>query len=122
MNLTEILVPISMFASMFGILYIFFTTRSKERLAMIEKGIDANIFIQNNKAKAKRWVLKTGMLGLGIGLGLMIYTFMDLIFQFEGHIDEALIPSFMLLFGGAAFVLNFFLERKMDLDEKDDEE
>jgi len=33
----EILIPITMFAAIFGIFYVFLTTRNKERLSMIEK-------------------------------------------------------------------------------------
>lgn len=118
MQLTEILVPISMFAAIFGILYIFFTTRSKERLALIEKGADSKIFLSQGKAKAKRWILKIGMLAFGIGLGLSIYTFMDFIFQFEEETKQSLIPGIMLIFGGLAGILNYKYEQKLDLEEK----
>ena len=41
----EIFVPISMFAVIFGIVYLYLSTRNKERLALIEKGADATIFM-----------------------------------------------------------------------------
>ena len=42
----EILIPITMFAAIFGIVYLYFSTRNKERLALIEKGADASIFVK----------------------------------------------------------------------------
>ena len=36
----EFVVPVAMFACVFGILYVYFTTRNRERMAMIEKGAD----------------------------------------------------------------------------------
>ena len=40
----ELLIPISFFLVVFGIIYLYFSTRNKERLALIEKGADASIF------------------------------------------------------------------------------
>ena len=37
----EILIPISFFLAVFGVIYLFLSTRNKERLALIEKGADA---------------------------------------------------------------------------------
>ena len=36
----EILIPISLFLAIFGIIYLYLSTRNKERLALIEKGVD----------------------------------------------------------------------------------
>jgi hypothetical protein len=33
----EVLIPLILFGTLFGISYVFFTTRNKERLALIEK-------------------------------------------------------------------------------------
>jgi len=45
--LTGILVPISFFALVLGIVYL--AIRKKERMAMIEKGIDPSIFVTQKK-------------------------------------------------------------------------
>jgi len=39
-----VIVFIALFATVFGVTYVFFTTRNKERLAMIEKGVDSKLF------------------------------------------------------------------------------
>jgi hypothetical protein len=43
-NLVPIILFISMFGSAFGIVYVAITARNKERLALIEKGLDSSIF------------------------------------------------------------------------------
>lgn len=40
----EVAVLAVIFGTFFGIFYLFFSTRNKERLALIEKGADAKIF------------------------------------------------------------------------------
>jgi len=39
-----IVIPASLFLTIFGIVYLYFSTRNKERLALIEKGADASNF------------------------------------------------------------------------------
>ena len=41
----EILIPISLFLMIFGIIYLYYSTRNRERMALIEKGADASIFL-----------------------------------------------------------------------------
>ena len=40
----EVAVLAIIFGSIFGVFYLYFSTRNKERLALIEKGADAKIF------------------------------------------------------------------------------
>jgi hypothetical protein len=39
-----IVIPVSMFLMIFAIVYVYFTTRNKERMALIEKGADPKLF------------------------------------------------------------------------------
>ena len=41
--LAEVLAPMNVFATIFGVLFTFLTTRNRERLAMIEKDVDPTI-------------------------------------------------------------------------------
>ena len=50
--------------TIFGIMYLYITSKSKERLALIEKGMDPNL------AKSDFWV-QIGIIGGGAALGLM---------------------------------------------------
>ena len=39
-----VLVAILFFGTIFGIFYLYFTSRTRERLALIERGLDPNFF------------------------------------------------------------------------------
>jgi hypothetical protein len=45
----DLLIPISLFLAIFGVIYLFLSTRNKERLALIEKGADASIFMKGRQ-------------------------------------------------------------------------
>ncbi len=108
-----VIILIAMFASFFGIAYIFFTTRNKERMALIEKGADASLF---NTGKAgimnfswTRFSLKMGMFLMGIGLGIIAGGILDNI----GVLDEgAGYSSMIFFFGGLGLVLFYIIDRK----------
>ncbi len=64
-----IFVPIGFFLALFAILYVYWTTRTKERLALIEKGLDAGIF----KGECSQYaLLKWGIFLIAIGLGVVV--------------------------------------------------
>lgn len=103
---TEFLIPISLFAMMFGIVYVI--VRRKERLAMIEKGTDPSIFENGNKSPVS---LKWGMLFVGIGVGILL----GKIFAAYSCLgDEASMFSMICLFGGLSLVIFHFVERSME--------
>jgi len=51
--------------TIFGILYLYITSKTKERLALIERGMDPNL------AKSDFWV-QIGIIGGGAALGLIL--------------------------------------------------
>jgi hypothetical protein len=107
----DIIVPIAIFGTIFGILYVFFTTRNKERLALIEKGADASLFaspkrINNNKTFA----LKAGMFLVGIALGLLLG---NVIAETTRLKEEVAYFSMTFLCGGLSLIIFYFLEKKM---------
>lgn len=104
---------IALFATVFGILYVFYNTRNKERLALIEKGADASLFNTGKVRTQFGWgkiSLKLGMLLIGIGLGIIA----GAIFESAGVFpDEAAgYFSMIFIFGGLALVLFYLIERK----------
>lgn len=110
----EILIPISAFAMTFGIMYLFFSTRNRERLALIEKGADANIFSSNQGRSFNS--LRFGLLMVGLALGLFIGNVLATTTPLD---EDAMIFSMMFLFGGGALLASFAIERKL---RKQDEE
>lgn len=109
----EVLIAfLAFFATVFGIMYVYYTTRNKERLALIEKGADASLF--NTKEISTfswgKFSLKLGMLSMGIALGILVAALMSN----GGLLDEDVnYPSMIFLFGGLALVLFYFVDKKL---------
>ena len=102
----EILIPISLFASVVLILWLFLSTRNKERMALIEKGADANLF----KTKSKPFpTLKLGMFLVGIGLGILFGNIIAVSTSLE---EPTAYFSMIFLFAGSSLVTNHLLEKK----------
>lgn len=75
----EFLIPIACFAMIFGIVYVSVTSRHRQRMAMIEKGMDPSMI--GGKPEPFR-SLRNGMFLVAIGLGLLL-----------GHaLDSAMFP------------------------------
>ncbi len=105
---------IALFATVFGIMYLHYTTRNKERMALIEKGADASLFNTGKEGKPSySWgkvTLKIGMLLMGIGLGIIAGAICESAGLFPE--EETGYFSMIFLFGGLALVLFYLLDRK----------
>jgi hypothetical protein len=105
---------VALFATVFGIMYVFYTTRNKERMALIEKGADASLFNTGKEASAKsfgrsKFTLKIGMLFMGIAVGIIAGAILSNV----GILDEgAMYPSMIFFFGGLSLVLFYVIDRK----------
>ena len=111
------IVFIAFFASVFGIMYVFYSTRNKERLALIEKGVDANLFnIGKERQKFNiswgKFTLKLGMLLMGIAVGIITAALMA---QANILNEDALYFSMIFFFGGLSLVLFYIIDRKSKL-------
>ena len=108
--MVAILIPISFFAMVFGVVYLF----KKENLAMIEKGM-------NPKDKLFRPApfrsLKWGLLLLGAGMGLLIAFFIDMNLPYR--IEPAGIYfALIAMRGGLGLIGSYFVEKKHWYDKK----
>ena len=116
--MSEVIIVAIIFGAIFGVVYLFFSTRHKERLTLIEKGADANLFYQAKKKKTLPWItLKFGMLFVGVAVGTAIGVLLTS--SFSIYPEELFVLSMIFLFGGISLIWNFMLERK--LRKKDDE-
>ncbi|NVK51348.1 MAG: hypothetical protein HWD85_00325 [Flavobacteriaceae bacterium] len=113
----EVAVLIVIFGTFFGIFYLFFSTRNKERLALIEKGADASIFNLGQRQKgsssfAKVFILNVALLAMGIGLGVLLALIITSYTTLED--EEAIYPAMIFMCAGAALFVGFNMTKKLD--------
>jgi len=109
---------ISAFIVIFGIVYLFFSTRNKERMALIDKGADASIFVRGKREHAapvwKILILNLALLLMGIGAGIMIGG----ILRSNLNVDwDVAMPGSIFLMAGTGLLVGFFLTKKLDKEE-----
>lgn len=111
----EVLVFICLFLVLFGIAYLFYSTRNKERLALIEKGADASIFVKGASATAapvwKILILNLALLLMGIGSGIMIGGILASTFNVQKNIA---MPGSIFLMAGTGLLIGFFVTKTLD--------
>ena len=105
----EEITPIFIVGIIFGFTYgvIYLIVRRKERMAMMEKGADASIFV--SPAKITYSALKFGLLFIGMAIGLLLGAILDELTTLN---TEASYFSSVFLFGGIGLVLSHYLEKK----------
>tara|TARA_R110000787_G_scaffold55942_11_gene128878 strand:+ start:749 stop:1120 length:372 start_codon:yes stop_codon:yes gene_type:complete len=118
-GVTAIFVLIIIFGAIFGTFYLYFSTRNKERLALIEKGADATIFMKgrsDNKPAPfwKVFVLNLSVLLMGIGLGTLIAMILSSTLALNYEDAEAIYPGVIFLTAGAGLFVGFNLTKKLD--------
>jgi hypothetical protein len=112
-QLVPIVAIIGFFSSIMFIAYLYFNHKHKVRMALIESGRDASIFRQEND---RSQALKYGLVAVGLGLGLMVGSALETL-GFEEPLPQF---SMMLILGGAALLLYYFIEgRQKDESQRD---
>ncbi|NER16025.1 DUF6249 domain-containing protein [Spongiivirga citrea] len=106
-----IIIPI-FFAAVFGVFYLFITSRNKERMALIEKGADASIFYgkKGPLSSTRMIVLNLALLLVGIGGGIFVGGLMS---EYGGLEEEIAMPGAIFLFAGLGLFASFFLSKKV---------
>ena len=100
----EVIVPISVFAMVFGIVYI--GVRQKERMALIRTGGNAsNLDTKGNVLGSLKW----GMIFIGIGLGIIVGKIISSSTAME---EEAAFFSMICLFGGIALMIYYIVANR----------
>ena len=106
----EILIPLGFFAVVFASLYVYLTTRNKERLALIEKGASPELFKTKSNAGSEYGSFKLGLFLIGIALGIVAGYFL----QDAGMDEGPAYFSMIFLFGGIGLVVSFLLQGKFE--------
>lgn len=114
--MVAILIPISFFLAVFGMVYIYLATRNKERLALIEKGADASIFMRDKKTSSPMWkilLLNLALLLMAIGLGVFIASFL---YYNLGVDEDVAYPGTIFLMAGIGLFAGFYMTKNLDKD------
>lgn len=106
-----ILIPISIFSAIFGIAYLYFSTRNKERLALIEKGANASIFRKSGNSFQKIILLNLALLLIGVGIGIFIAL---LLVTYTSLDSGAIYPAMIFLMAGASLLLGYNMTKNID--------
>lgn len=102
---------LTFFGSLFGVLYFYFTTRNRERLALIEKNADPALFKVEPSNVFKKFSIKIGMLLMGGGFGVLVGNILTVSTRLE---EPVAYISMIFMFAGAGLILSYFFARKVD--------
>jgi len=111
----EVIIVALIFGAIFGVFYLYFSTRNKERLALIEKGADASIFVSaGRKSRIPLWKIFIPTLALVlIGVGIAIFISAALVYGL-GMEEDIAYPATIFTMAGVGLFAGFALTKKMD--------
>jgi len=118
----QIVVPIALFAMIFGIVFGIVYLKSRENMALIERGINPKDGQPRLYRQAGFLSLKFGLFLAGIGLGLIAAYIIDVIVLKHGvpgaHEDNSPAIYFALIAigGGLGLIISYFIEKKHAFD------
>jgi len=106
----DILIPLVVFATIFGVVYVIISARNRERMAMIEKGVNPKDFMIERRPNSYG-VVKWALLLAGIGFGLFIGSLLETYTSIQ---EEPAYFASALFFGGAGLFIAFLIAKKAE--------
>ena len=114
-TMEEVLILLVIFGAIFGIVLVVISARNRERMAMIEKGVNPKDFMVKEKRTVNTYgILKWALLLTGLGIGLFIGSLLD---EYTSLPDEPGYFAATLVFGGLGLILAFLIQKKADSKE-----
>jgi hypothetical protein len=114
MHFSEALIPIFMFAALFGVFYLYITARHKERMSLIEKGADASLFYASKNKPIRgvfsMWTLKLALFLIGVGFGVLVGNILAVTTGLE---EAVCYLTSILVFGGSGLLVYYLYEKNM---------
>ena len=118
----EAVVFLILFGTIFGVVYLFYSTRHKERMALIEKGQSADLFVTSKRKSSiplyAILLINLGILGVGIGIGVLLGQALYM----GGMDDDIAYPSSIFICLGLSLLTGFYVTRNIDRKYKEEEE
>lgn len=103
----DFLVTFIIVAALFGIVYVYYLTRHRERVIMMERGLD---LADLSSGKRSKWnALKFGILLAGLAIGILVG---NILHEYFGLSDKVSFLSMILMFGGLGLIIYFLIETK----------
>jgi len=102
--LLPIIISLGLFLMIFGLNYL----KSRERMALIERGIELKDPALRDRTSS---VLRTSLLFIGVGIGLIIAYFISANTEANG---EAIYFPLLFIFGGLGLLVSYIIERKRE--------
>ena len=109
---SEVIIVPAIFGVLFGIYYLYISSRNRERMALIEKGAEASIFFSTKKSLTPVWkvlILNVAVLMIGIGLGI----FLGATIESMGVNSDIAYPGTIFTMAGIGLLAGFTLTKKM---------
>jgi hypothetical protein len=119
----DILIPLTLFGGAAVVLWKYFEGRHKERMAMIDKGVNPAEFKSAPPSPIRMWQgsvlsnLKWGLLFVFAGIGLLVGQQLEYYFGF--HEGSAVFGS-ILITGGIALIIFYLIAAKIMKKEQED--
>jgi hypothetical protein len=116
-----ILVPLTLFGGAAAVLWKYFEGRHKERMAMIDKGVNPAEF--KSAAPFRLWQgsvlsnLKWGLLFVFAGIGLLVGLQLENYYRFD---EGSVIFGSILITGGLALIIFYFIANKKLKEKPED--
>ena len=114
MEVTSAALLISISLVVFGISYYHFTTRHRERMALIEKDLEPDYF--KDTISYLPFVLILGIVSIGISTGILTAAFLRSL-QIEGF-GDFLLPGSIFLFLGISLLVSYFVLLQIQKKQK----
>lgn len=108
METTSAALFISISLVVFGISYYYFTTRHKERMEIIERGLPSDHF--KNQTNLLPFLMVFGLISFGIAFGIAVGAKVSICFKLDIYIT---IAFFIFLGLGIALLSSYLLLRRM---------
>ena len=109
----DFLIVLVIFASVFGIVFVIAAARNREKMAMIEKGVNPKDFMTDKKPNSYG-ILKWALLLAGLGFGLFVGSLLEAYTSID---EEPAYFAAALFFGGLGLYLSFAFARKAEEKE-----
>lgn len=113
-------VIIAICLTIFGVVYTYFSYRNKERLALLESGLDMEFF-KKSLQKKQLFLMSFGMVFIGFALGVLTGFFFEkfLLIHYNPNEYRNYPQAYIIMVAlctGIAMVIAFFMNRKLNRD------